>query len=82
MCLFCMPFTLVKLLLKNWPLGDAMCRLIPWLQAVNVFASTMTITAIALDRSVDLKVRVKLRNFADLDFDLDYNIATAFWLYY
>lgn len=50
MCTFCMPFTLVKLLLKNWPLGDAMCRLIPWLQAVNVFASTMTITAIALDR--------------------------------
>ena len=50
MCLICMPSTLVKLLLKNWPLGDAMCRLIPWLQAVNVFASTMTITAIALDR--------------------------------
>ena len=50
MCILCMPFTLVKLLLKNWPLGDAMCRLVPWLQAVNVFASTMTITAIALDR--------------------------------
>ena len=50
MCLLCMPFTLVKLLLKNWPLGDAMCRMVPWLQAVNVFASTMTITAIACDR--------------------------------
>ena len=50
MCLLCMPFTLMKLLLKNWPLGDAMCRLVPWLQAVNVFASTITIVAIALDR--------------------------------
>ena len=50
MCILCMPFTLVKLLLKNWPLGDVMCRLVPWLQAVNVFASTITITAIALDR--------------------------------
>ena len=50
MCLFCMPFTLVKLLLKNWPLGDVMCRMVPWLQAVNVFCSTITITAIALDR--------------------------------
>ena len=50
MCLLCMPFTLVKLLLKNWTLGDAMCRMVPWLQAVNVFSSTITITAIALDR--------------------------------
>ena len=50
MCIFCMPFTLVKLLLKNWSLGDVMCRMVPWLQAVNVFCSTITITAIALDR--------------------------------
>lgn len=50
MCIFCMPLTLVQLLLKNWMLGDFMCRVVPFLQAVNVFASTMTITAIALDR--------------------------------
>ena len=50
MCLFCMPLTLIKLLLKNWPLGETLCRLTPWLQAANVFASTTTITAIALDR--------------------------------
>lgn len=50
MCVFCVPFTLVKLLLKNWPLGGILCRTVPWLQAVNVLASTMTITAITLDR--------------------------------
>ena len=50
MCVFCMPFTLMKLLLKNWSLGEAMCKIVPWLQAVNVFASIVTITAIALDR--------------------------------
>ena len=50
MCLFCMPSTLVKLLVKDWILGDFLCRTIPWLQATNVFASTITITAIALDR--------------------------------
>ena len=50
MCLFCMPLTLVQLLLKNWALGDSLCHIIPWLQATNVFASTNTITAIALDR--------------------------------
>jgi len=48
--LFCMPSTLVKLLLKSWPLGEALCKITPWLQAVNVFVSTMTILAIALDR--------------------------------
>ncbi|KAK2151623.1 hypothetical protein LSH36_356g01038 [Paralvinella palmiformis] len=50
MCLFCMPLTLVKLVLKNWPLGEPLCRITPWMQAANVFASTITITVIALDR--------------------------------
>lgn len=50
MCVLCMPFTLIKLLLKNWPLGEALCRIVPWMQAVNVLASTLTITAIAVDR--------------------------------
>lgn len=50
MCVFCMPTTLIKLLLKNWPLGQALCSMVPWMQAVNVFVSTMTITAIAVDR--------------------------------
>ena len=30
--------------------GDFMCRLAPFYQATNVFVSTMSITAIALDR--------------------------------
>ena len=50
MCVLCMPFTLIKLLLKNWPLGEALCKVVPWMQAVNVLASTLTITAIAVDR--------------------------------
>ena len=50
MVITCMPFTLVKLLFKNWVYGEALCKLIPFLQSVNVFASTLSITAIALDR--------------------------------
>ena len=50
MCVLCMPFTLLKLLMKSWPLGATMCKIVPWLQGVNVFASTITITTIALDR--------------------------------
>ena len=50
LCLFCLPFTLVRLLVRNWSLGEGMCRCLPWLQAANVFASTTTVTAIALHR--------------------------------
>ena len=50
MCIASMPFSLVRLTLKNWHLGDVMCRVAPTLQTVNVFVSTFTIVAIAVDR--------------------------------
>ena len=50
LCSVCTPFTLLKLILKNWHLGTLMCKLVPWFQGVLVFASTLTITCIALDR--------------------------------
>ena len=50
MVLTCMPFTLVKLLFKNWTYGDFLCKLVPYLQALTVFMSTLSITAIAVDR--------------------------------
>ncbi|ELT88377.1 hypothetical protein CAPTEDRAFT_24667, partial [Capitella teleta] len=61
MSAFCVPFTLLKLILKNWPLGDTLCRLVPCVQAVSVFASTMTIAAIALDRYETLMRPVALQ---------------------
>ena len=50
MCAAAMPFSLVRLTLKNWPLGDVMCRISPTLQTIDVFVSTFTIVAIAIDR--------------------------------
>lgn len=50
LCLFTMPFTLMQNILKNWPLGDFMCKMVGTCEATNVFVSTMSITAIALDR--------------------------------
>ncbi|XP_060563132.1 neuropeptide Y receptor type 1-like [Ruditapes philippinarum] len=50
MCLACMPFSLIRLTLKNWELGDFLCRLSPTLQTIDVFVSTFTIVAIAVDR--------------------------------
>ncbi|XP_060068392.1 neuropeptide Y receptor type 5-like [Ylistrum balloti] len=50
MCTFCMPFSLIKLTLKNWHLGEFVCRIVPSLQNVDVLVSTFTIVAIAFDR--------------------------------
>ncbi|XP_064631674.1 neuropeptide F receptor-like [Lineus longissimus] len=50
MCLICMPFTLYKLLRKNWMLGDSLCKMVPGFQAVNVMTSTFTAVGIAMDR--------------------------------
>ncbi|XP_053211656.1 neuropeptide F receptor-like isoform X2 [Panonychus citri] len=50
LCLFTMPFSLVEIVLKFWPLGEATCKLVAGLQATSIFVSTISITAIALDR--------------------------------
>ncbi|XP_071170601.1 neuropeptide F receptor-like [Mytilus edulis] len=50
MCTFCMPFSLVKLTMKNWHLGLFLCKVVPSLQNIDIFVSTFTIVAIALDR--------------------------------
>lgn len=47
-----MPLTLAEILSKYWPLGEnePLCKLIGTLQATSIFVSTISITAIALDR--------------------------------
>ncbi|XP_013777923.1 neuropeptide F receptor-like [Limulus polyphemus] len=50
LCLFTMPFSLVEIVLKFWPLGVITCKLVASLQATSIFVSTISITAIALDR--------------------------------
>lgn len=50
LCLFTMPLTLTEILVKVWPLGEFMCKMTSTLQATSIFVSTMSITAIALDR--------------------------------
>uniref|UniRef100_A0AAG5D1J8 G-protein coupled receptors family 1 profile domain-containing protein n=1 Tax=Anopheles atroparvus TaxID=41427 RepID=A0AAG5D1J8_ANOAO len=52
LCLVTMPLTLVEILTKYWPLGRLpfLCKSIGTLQATSIFVSTISITAIALDR--------------------------------
>ena len=50
LCLFTQPFNLMKVLVPEWKLGTFMCKFLPMFCGVNVFVSTISITAIALDR--------------------------------
>ncbi|XP_046382332.1 neuropeptide F receptor, partial [Ischnura elegans] len=52
LCLVTMPLTLMEILTKYWPLGkhDLLCKTVATLQATSIFVSTISITAIALDR--------------------------------
>lgn len=50
LCLFTMPFSLVEITLKFWPLGELTCKLVAALQATSIYVSTISITAIAMDR--------------------------------
>ncbi|ETN61661.1 g-protein coupled receptor [Anopheles darlingi] len=52
LCLVTMPLTLVEILTKYWPMGRLpfLCKSIGTLQATSIFVSTISITAIALDR--------------------------------
>ncbi|XP_033218303.1 octopamine receptor-like [Belonocnema kinseyi] len=47
---FCMPFTLLGQMLKNFVFGNAMCKLIPYFQAVSVSVGVWTLVAISLER--------------------------------
>lgn len=68
LCLVTMPLTLMELLTQYWPLGDTplACRMVGTLQATSIFVSTISITAIALDRyhvSTSLPLRCILYSF-------------------
>jgi hypothetical protein len=50
LCIFSIPFNAYKTLKHSWIFGLFLCKFAPFFQATNVFVSTMSITAIALDR--------------------------------
>nr|XP_053619460.1 neuropeptide F receptor isoform X1 [Plodia interpunctella] len=51
-CVVGTPLTVLELLTKHWPLPDwpSLCKACGAMQATSIFVSTITITAIALDR--------------------------------
>lgn len=61
MCVTCVPFTLAYAFNpRGWVFGRSMCYLVFLIQPVTVYVSVFTLTAIAVDRWVDLSVLQEL----------------------
>lgn len=51
MTIFCVPFSFVSMLvLRYWPFGIFMCKIVNYSQAVSVLVSAYTLLAISIDR--------------------------------
>lgn len=50
LCILAVPFTPSYTFLKRWIFGTVLCHLVPYAQGVSVYCSTLTLTAIAIDR--------------------------------
>lgn len=50
MCILTVPFTLYYVLNQFWDLGSTACKIVASAQGVNIFVSTMSITAIGLGK--------------------------------
>ncbi|XP_026869201.1 7 transmembrane receptor domain-containing protein [Electrophorus electricus] len=62
MCLSCVPLTASYAFdLHGWAFGQPLCHLIPLLQGATVFASVLSLTAIAIDRYVVVAYPIRRR---------------------
>lgn len=60
MCVTCVPFTLAYAFNPHgWVFGRFMCYLVFLIQPVTVYVSVFTLTAIAVDRWVDISVQLE-----------------------
>ncbi|XP_069139501.1 neuropeptide Y receptor type 2-like [Argopecten irradians] len=50
MCLLAVPFTPLSYFLNSWMFGEALCHIVPMSLGISVYVSTLTSTAIAVDR--------------------------------
>ncbi|XP_048007281.1 RYamide receptor-like [Leguminivora glycinivorella] len=62
MTLFCVPFSFVSMLvLRYWPFGGVMCKVVNYSQAVSVLVSAYTLLAISIDRYMAIMRPLKPR---------------------
>uniref|UniRef100_A0A1I7RIM2 G_PROTEIN_RECEP_F1_2 domain-containing protein n=2 Tax=Bursaphelenchus xylophilus TaxID=6326 RepID=A0A1I7RIM2_BURXY len=75
-CLLSLPFTPVTSIYKVWMFGQPICHLLPLVQAVSIFVSTFSLSAIAIDR-YNLVVRPHAR---PLTIHGARNVAVVLWV--
>ncbi|XP_070197511.1 cholecystokinin receptor type A-like [Littorina saxatilis] len=66
LAVFCMPFTIIPVVLRNFVFGAAMCIMIRYLQGVSVSVSCFTLVAISLERYFAICRPLKSRSWQTL----------------
>ncbi|XP_066457329.1 C3a anaphylatoxin chemotactic receptor [Eleutherodactylus coqui] len=66
MCCLSLPFSTVQLYYKEWLYGAVLCKIIPAIVILNMFASVFTLVAISIDRCVLVVLPVWAQNHRSL----------------
>ncbi|VDI31666.1 cholecystokinin receptor-like [Mytilus galloprovincialis] len=79
LAVFCMPFTLIPSLLRNFMFGEVMCVLIRYLQAVSVCVSCYTLVAISMERFFAICYPLRSRRWQTLSHA--YKSIIGIWIF-
>ncbi|RWS26313.1 cholecystokinin receptor-like protein [Leptotrombidium deliense] len=77
---FCMPFSLIGLLMKQFIFGSIMCRLVPYLQAVSVCVSSWTLVVVSVERYYAICHPLKSRGYRQ-SWGHVYKLIAAIWIF-
>ncbi|KAM3913335.1 C3a anaphylatoxin chemotactic receptor [Leptodactylus fuscus] len=66
LCCLSIPFTTIELYYDEWLYGAALCRIIPAIVILNMFASIFTLVAISIDRCIQVVLPVWAQNHRSL----------------
>ncbi|KAK9968745.1 hypothetical protein ABG768_003053 [Culter alburnus] len=67
LCCLSIPFSMVQILLDHqWPYGSVMCKILPSVVVINMFASVFTLNLISLDRVTQVITPVWAQNHRNL----------------
>ncbi|KAG8177180.1 hypothetical protein JTE90_015788 [Oedothorax gibbosus] len=75
---FCMPFTLTGVLYRQFLFGSALCKLIPYFQAVSVSVSAWTLVSMSVERYFAICHPLQSRKWQTLSHA--YRMITVVWV--
>ncbi|XP_054721206.1 cholecystokinin receptor-like [Uloborus diversus] len=75
---FCMPFTLTGVLYREFLFGSALCKLIPYFQAVSVSVSAWTLVSMSVERYFAICHPLKSRKWQTLSHA--YKMIAVVWM--